>query len=43
MKLLRLFAILSLTFFSSQILAVDGFQELKFGMTLDDVKKSKKM
>lgn len=42
MKLLRLFAILSLTFFSSQILAVDGFQELKFGMTLDDVKKAKK-
>ncbi|EEY08701.1 hypothetical protein [Mannheimia haemolytica] len=39
MKLLKSLAVTGVAFSCSQAVAVDGFQELKFGMTLDEVKK----
>ncbi|EPZ00554.1 hypothetical protein [Mannheimia haemolytica] len=42
MKLLKSLAVTGIAFLCSQAVAVDGFQELKFGMTLDEVKKTKK-
>lgn len=42
MKLLKALAVLSLMAISSHTFAVDGFQNLKFGMTLDEVKAAKK-
>ncbi|MDW0617348.1 hypothetical protein P2G70_07385 [Mannheimia haemolytica] len=41
MKLLKSLAVTGIAFLCSQAVAVDGFQELKFGMTLDEVKKQK--